>query len=80
MDTQSIYERLTRIFHELFADDSIVLKPDTTADDIDGWDSFTNLNLIVAAESEFNVKLNTGEIEGLKDVGDLVAIIQRKCM
>ncbi len=78
MDTAAIYEKLTEIFHDLFADDSIVLTPQTTANDIEGWDSFTNLNLMVAVESLFNVKLTSSEIESLENVGDLVATIQTK--
>jgi acyl carrier protein len=78
LDTQTIYAKLTEIFHDLFADDGIVLTPETTAKDIDGWDSFTNLNLMVAVESTFDIKLATSEIEGLKNVGDLVGTIQRK--
>ncbi len=78
MDTAAIYEKLTEIFHDLFADDNIVLTPQTTANDIEGWDSFTNLNLMVAVESLFNVKLTSSEIESLENVGDLVATIQKK--
>jgi acyl carrier protein len=78
VDTAAIYEKLTEIFHDLFADDSIVLTPQTTANDIEGWDSFTNLNLMVAVESLFNVKLTSSEIESLENVGDLVATIQTK--
>jgi len=78
LDTATIYAKLTEIFHDLFADDSIVLKPETTAKDVDGWDSFTNLNMIVATESLFDIKLTSSEIETLENVGDLVAAIQRK--
>ena len=42
---------------------------------VEGWDSFTNLNLIVATETRFGIKMRTDEIEGLTKVGDLVAII-----
>ena len=43
--------------------------------DVEGWDSFTHLNLIVATETRFGIKMRTDEIEGLTKVGDLVAII-----
>ena len=78
MTEADIYAKLTEIFRELFADDSITLRPDTTADQVDGWDSFNHLNIIVAVESEFGVKMQTNEIEKLSNVGDLVRAIQAK--
>jgi acyl carrier protein len=70
-----IYAALNELFHELFADDGIELKPETTADDIDGWDSFNNLNIMVAVETRFGIKMTSAEVEGLKNIGDLVKII-----
>ncbi|HEX3536702.1 MAG TPA: acyl carrier protein [Stellaceae bacterium] len=78
MQTNEIYEKLTELFRELFADDSIVLTPQSTADDIDGWDSFTHISVIVAVETRFGVKMTTAEIEGLANVGSLVAAIETK--
>ena len=69
---------MTEIFRELFADDYIVLTPETTADDIDGWDSFNHISVIVAVETRLGVKMTTSEIEGLSNVGALVAAIERK--
>jgi acyl carrier protein len=73
-----VYAILTELFHELFADDSIVLTPDTTADDVSGWDSFNHLNIIVAVETRFGIKLQTNEIEGLTNVGDMARLILTK--
>jgi acyl carrier protein len=70
-----VYAGLNDLFHELFADDDIVLKPQTTAADIDGWDSFNNLNIMVAVETRFGIKMTSTEVEGLKNIGDLVTII-----
>jgi acyl carrier protein len=75
MTESEVYAALTEIFRELFADDTIVLRPDTTADDIEGWDSFTHLNLVIAVEMHFGIKLRTNEIEGLGNVGDLAKIV-----
>jgi acyl carrier protein len=72
------YDGLSDLFHEVFADDGIVLKPETTAADIDGWDSFTNLNLMVAVESRFGIRMSTQEIEGLTNIGALVHLIMTK--
>ena len=75
MPEQQIYETLTGIFHEVFGDDAIVLRSETSAKDIEGWDSFTHLNLIVVVESRFGIKIRTNEIESLENVGHLVALI-----
>jgi len=70
-----VYARLNELFHELFADEGIVLRPDTVAGDIDGWDSFNNLNIMVAVETRFSFKMTTTEVEGLKNIGDLVKVV-----
>jgi acyl carrier protein len=73
-----VYASLNELFHELFADEEIVLKPETTANDIDGWDSFNNLNIMVAVETRFGIKMTSTEIEGLKNIGALVSLIMAK--
>ena len=78
MTTEQIYSQLTEIFRDLFDDDSIVLKPETTAADVPGWDSFNHINLIVATEAKFKIKFNTAEVESLRNVGHLVDVIQAK--
>ena len=79
MATQpEIYDGLTGIFRELFDDEGIVLSNKTTAADIEGWDSFNNLNIIAAAEQTFGFRISAREIESLMSVGDLVAVIERK--
>ncbi len=78
MTDAEIYDALNDIFRDVLVDDTISLKPETTANDIEGWDSFSNIILIVAAEERFGVKLNSREIEGLKNVAGLVALIQQK--
>lgn len=78
MEQPEIYEKLTEIFHDLFDDDSIKLTPQTTAKDIEDWDSFNHINLIVAVESRFHVKFQTSELETLRNVGELADKIQQK--
>jgi acyl carrier protein len=75
MTEAEAYAGLNELFRDLFADETIELRPETVGHDIEGWDSYTNLNVIVATETRFGIKLRTNEIEGLKNVGDLVSII-----
>ncbi len=78
MTSEEIYEKLTELFRDIFADDDIVIKPETTAHDIDGWESFNHISIIVAVETLFKIKMTTREIDELQNVGDIVAIIQSR--
>ena len=78
MSQAESYEQLTSIFRDIFDDDSIVLTPETSAADIDSWDSFNHINLVVAIQKAFHVKFSTAELEKLGSVGDIVALIQQK--
>ena len=71
-------EQLTPIFRRVFDDDTIVLSRDTTANDIDGWDSLSHMNLVTAVELAFKLRIALGEIMTLKNVGHLADLIDRK--
>ena len=75
MEKEEIYERLNNVFRDVFDDESIVVKPETTANDIEDWDSLEHINLVVAVEQEFGMKFNMNEVTTMKDVGDMVEII-----
>lgn len=78
MSTDAIYHGLNEIFRDIFGDEAISLDPRTTAGDIAEWDSFNHINIIVAVESRFGIKFGTAEVEALKNVGDMAALIERK--
>jgi acyl carrier protein len=78
LTNEQIYSQLTEIFHDQFDDDSIVLTRETTAADIDGWDSFNHVNLLIAIEVKCGIKFRTAETESLYNVGHLVQMIQTK--
>jgi acyl carrier protein len=71
-------EKLNEIFQQVFDDDSIEVKPETTADDVDGWDSLSHINLIIAIEATFNIRFSQKELLSFKNVGDLMNCIDRK--
>ncbi len=76
--TNDFQARLTNIFRDVFDDDALILRDDMTADNVESWDSLTHVDLIVAIEKEFKIRLTTGEITGLKSVGQLTALVLRK--
>jgi acyl carrier protein len=78
MNIDDIWAKLTEVYHEIFDDDEIELTPETTAEDIEEWDSLSNVQLLIAIEQEFGVKFSTGEIANLRNVGELVMVIQRQ--
>ena len=78
MENAHLYSRLTSIFREVFDDDTIVLTPNTTAADIQDWDSAAHVGLIVSIEERMNVKFKSSELEALHNVGSLVGILEYK--
>lgn len=76
MDQNQIYEKLTDIFRDVFDDESISIEAETTAADIEDWDSLSHIMLLSAAEDEFGVKFDMKAVQGLKNVGEMVALIE----
>lgn len=78
MEKSVIIEKLTAIFHEVFNDNSIVLRDDMTAADVENWDSLTHMLMITKVEEVFGIKFKLKELNKLKMVGDLISIIESK--
>ena len=77
--SNSLAERLTRIFRDVFEDDSITVRDDMTSGDIEEWDSLSHINLLYAIEKEFGIVFTIGEAGGaLRNVGELRALIEKK--
>ena len=72
-------ERLTPIFRDIFDREDLVLTPALTARDVAEWDSLSHIRLIVAVEKEFGVKFALGELQSLQNVGEMIALIEKKC-
>jgi acyl carrier protein len=74
----AVYSELTRIFHEVLGDEALVLRPELKAADVAGWDSLKHVEILIAVQERFGLKLSSREIDQLNCVGDLAAIIRRK--
>lgn len=72
-----IYERLEGIFRDIFDDDDLIVTPQLMAQDVDGWDSMMNVQLMLSVERAFKVHFSASQIASLDNVGDLAALIQR---
>ena len=77
MNEQQIFDAVQNIFRDNFDDDSLVLTRETTADDIEDWDSLEQINLLTAIEKKLNIKFKLSDVRGLKDVGDLLDLVAR---
>ena len=75
MTREEVFERLNKVFQEVFDDETIEVNDDTTSEDIDDWDSFEQINLIVAVEEEFSIKIPLGKVVTMKNVGEMADII-----
>ena len=73
-----LLEKLKEIFCEVFDDEDIRIAPPMTANDIDGWDSLSHVNLIVAIETKFDIRFSQKELMTFKNVGDLLESIRAK--
>ena len=76
MDT--LTEKLTQVFREVFDSDTLTLRDDLVASDVDGWDSLNHVKLVVAIETAFGVRFSTREVVGWKNVGDMKKSLQAK--
>ncbi len=66
------------MFRDVFDDETIRVTPNTTADDIDDWDSLEHITLISAVEREFRMKFKMGEISSMKNVGEMARIVMER--
>ena len=78
MTEAEIYAGLAEVFHEAFGDDSLVLTPQTSASDVKGWDSVKMVSIILGVEQHFDIRLRSREVDRLKNVGDLAALVKTK--
>ncbi len=78
MTSQQIYQKLSGVFRDVFFEDDLVVSPETTAQDIDGWDSLAHIRLVLEVSKAFGVKFTASEIGSLKNVGEFAKLIEKK--
>ena len=75
MTREEVYERLNAVFADVFDDDELTVNDETTAADVDGWDSLMHITLIDAVEEDFDISFDMKTIVKLKNVGEMVDVI-----
>lgn len=78
MAREDVIKSLTDIFRDEFDDEELVIEETTTSEDIEDWDSFANINLVVAIEHTFHMKFAMGEVGKMKNVGEMLDIIMER--
>lgn len=76
MSHDEVLKAVIQIIQDVFDDPFLEITPETTADDIDGWDSMRHINIVVAVEAKFGIRFHAAELESLRNVGDLVSLTE----
>ncbi|GEN73221.1 MULTISPECIES: acyl carrier protein [Chryseobacterium] len=78
MDKNEILSKLTNVFRDELDNEDIVLNAETTAEDVEEWDSLSHIQLIVAVEKAFGIRFTSSEIQGWNNVGEMADSIASK--
>lgn len=76
MNRDEIFRQVRDIISEVLEQPDLQVTAETKADDVEGWDSFNHINIVVAIEARFGIKVRTAEIEELRNVGELVDVVE----
>lgn len=78
MTIEDVLNALNKIFQDVVDDPNVILKRETTAQDVDDWDSLNHITFVVAIEKHFKIKFSSAEIRSWANVGDMCdAIVQK---
>jgi acyl carrier protein len=73
-----ILQEIKTVFEEVFDQEGLIISPETTANDIEGWDSMSHVTMLMAIEDHFNIEFKAYEIANLQNVGALAALVEKK--
>ena len=79
MPRNKIIEKLNCVFADVFDDDSLNISEQTTANEVEDWDSLTHITLIAEVEDAFDMKFAMKDVLGMKNVGEMIDIIEKQC-
>ena len=78
MSREEIFKKLNEVFCDVFDDPDIQISDLTTAADNEGWESLTHITLISSVEDAFDISFSMKEVVKMKNVGEMVDIIEEK--
>jgi acyl carrier protein len=74
----SRFPELVDVFQQVFDDDELIVTKETTAKDVDGWDSMMHVTLMISIEKAFGIRFSSSEVASMKCVGDLADLIEAR--
>ena len=74
----SILDRIAEVLRDVFDDADLIVSAETTAADVDGWDSVVNVEVMVALERAFGVRFRTAELAGFENLGVLARTLEER--
>ncbi len=74
----STLDEITKVFEEVFDQKDLLITPETTSNDIEGWDSMSHVTMLMAIEDHFGIEFKQSEIANLPNVGALIALVEKK--
>jgi len=78
MTENEIIEKITPLFRDIFAEPDLLVHAGLTAEQVERWDSLSNVNLIMSIERTFSIRFALGELKKLQNVGEMIRLIQEK--
>ena len=78
MTQRDIFIEVQQIFRDIFDDQELLIDNNTNSDSLDNWDSLNHINLVVAIERKFEIKFKLGELQNLKNVGEMIILLKEK--
>jgi acyl carrier protein len=78
MAFEKTLSEVAEIFKDILENSKLVITATSSATDVDEWDSLSHIHIVVALEKKYKIKFTTAEMKNMKNVGDLVQIIESK--
>jgi acyl carrier protein len=78
MNREQILQMVTDILRDILQQPSLVITEQTTADTVERWDSINHVNILMTVERTFKIRFSLGEIKQLRNVGEMVALVEKK--
>ena len=78
MNKNNIKEKLQSVFVDVFDDEDLTISNSANSNDIEEWDSLNHIALVLSIEKCFNIRFMTGEVLSLKDVGEMIQLLEEK--
>jgi acyl carrier protein len=78
MERKELLAEINKVFVDILDNDLIVLSEETSADDIEEWDSLTHVQLVVAVEKHFKIRFTSREIQSWKNIGEMIQSVESK--